>query len=298
MVTEKEEHFMQIAKKPFNYLPQYIAPNLVGREWYWVRRAFLMMMVTQNNTTARVRLHMLLHGPAGTGKTEFLLWAKKTFNGVFINSELASKVGLTGDARGNKITPGLLADCDNGMLLSDELDKMSSDDQNGLLQAMEEGYYTIIKGKNRERFKAEIRNISSANDMKKIQKPVLDRFDFVFYVGTPSRQERAGNVSKISKDFLEETEKNYNKTIIEFFKWVNQYDTKIAYEDKPAIDRLIENYILHTGTDIKHVSYRSLEFSILRIAYALAKLERRNITVSHVNYAIWLKDQILRGLVK
>jgi len=217
---------------------------------------------------------------------------------MLINAELASKVGLVGDARGNKITPGLLADCDESVVLADELDKMSSKDQNGLLQAMEEGQYMIIKGKHRERFKAEVRIIATTNSLDKIQKPLLDRFDFVFHVGVTSRVERAKNVSKLTDSFLNAEEEKYTNTIIKFFDWINQYDTKIVFEDKKSIDQLIEEYILHTKTNIKYVSYRSLELSILRIAYAMARLECQNITVTHVNNAIWLKDQILRGLVK
>jgi len=298
MTEEYEKHFKEISKKPFSYLPKYVAPHLVGPEWYWIRRALLMMLVTQSNAKTRIRLHMLLVGPPGTGKTEFMLWYRKHMHGMLINAELATKVGLVGDARGNKITPGLLADCDGSIVLVDELDKMSPKDQNGLLQAMEEGSYMIIKGKNRERFNAEVRIVASTNSLEKIQRPLLDRFDFIFHVGTTTRQERARNVSKLVDSFLDSKEKDYTTTIIKFFNWINDYDTKIAFEDKKAIDRLIENYILHTETNIKYVSYRSLELSILRIAYAMARLERRNITVAHVNYAIWLKDQILHSLAK
>jgi len=241
---------------------------------------------------------MMLVGAAGLGKTEMLLWVQEHLQGVLINAELTSKVGLVGDARGNKITPGLLADCTENLILIDELDKMLPRDANGLLQAMEEGTYRITKGGHHERYKAEVRVIGTVNTLSKIQKPLLDRFDFVFHVGTTTRRERAKNVDKLMNTFMDTDKKDYTRTIIEYFKWINQYDTKIVFEDKKAIDRLIEDYILHTKTNIKYVSYRSLEFSILRIAYAMARLERRNINVTHVNNAIWLKDQILHGLVK
>jgi DNA replicative helicase MCM subunit Mcm2 (Cdc46/Mcm family) len=45
------------------------------------------------------------------------------------------------------------------------------------------------------------------------------------------------------------------------------------------------------------ISYRNLEFSILRIAYALALLERSKIIKRHINFAIELKDMILKQFI-
>ena len=46
---------------------------------------------------------------------------------------------------------------------------------------------------------------------------------------------------------------------------------------------------------IEGLSYRSLEFSILRIAYAIALLERSKITEEHINKAIEIKDEIYKN---
>jgi len=232
-----------------------------------------------------------------TGKTEFLLWVRENLEGVLINAELTSKVGLVGDARGNEITPGFLNQCDGNIVLIDELDKMNSKDQNGLLQAMEEGSYSIIKGAFRERFKAEVRVIASTNSLNKIQKPLLDRFDFIFYVGTSSRKERASNVKRLVNSFMNEKKKPYTKTLKEYLKWVNRYETKMVTNQKDAIEKIIEDYILKTKTDIKYISYRSLELSVLRIAYAMARLERKNMNVNHVENAIWIKNNIIKSVV-
>ena len=57
----------------------------------------------------------------------------------------------------------------------------------------------------------------------------------------------------------------------------------------------MKDYILNAEANIEGISYRSLEFSILRIAYALALLERSKIHEEHINFAIDLKDTILKN---
>ena len=218
-------------------------------------------------------------------------------NGVLVNSELTSKTGLVGDARGKTIHPGLLARCNGLVLLVDELDKMSIEDQNGLLQAMEEGKYIITKGKNRQAFKAEVRVIATCNDVNKIQQPLVDRFDFPFKVARVSRIKRAEYVSDIIDSFMGKNAKEYSLVVKAYLDWARNAKTRIDPADEPAIKKAIKNYILHTDANIEGVSYRSLEFSILRIAYALALLERRKIIERHINFAIELKDTIFKNFI-
>ena len=137
-----EELFEKLARErePLDFLSQFICPTLIGDIWEYIRKATLLLLATQNDiNTTRIRLHTLLVGSPGTGKTVFLSWVQENLGGILISSEHTSKTGLVGDARGHRITPGLLADYDGNIVLPDELDKMSGLDQSGLLQAMEEG---------------------------------------------------------------------------------------------------------------------------------------------------------------
>jgi Mg-chelatase subunit ChlI len=215
-------------------------------------------------------------------------------NGILINSELTSKTGLVGDARGKSIHPGLLAKSNGAILLCDELDKMSIEDQNGLLQAMEEGEYVITKGKNRQNFKAEVRVIATCNNLSKIQRPLVDRFDFPFKVAKISKIQRADYVTNIIDSFMGKNAKDYSQVVNAYLKWAQNAKTSIDSADEPEIKNSIKEYILNADESIEGVSYRSLEFSILRIAYALALLERSKIKKEHIDYAIELKDMILK----
>jgi len=291
-----EEYFQVVAKEnPIEFFSKHICPYLVGTQWDIIRKCTLLMGVTTDRPNLRMRLHILLCGGPGTGKSELLGWWQQKMNGVLINSELTSKTGLVGDARGKTIHPGLLAQSNGSVLLVDELDKMSVKDQNGLLQAMEEGEYVITKGKNRQVFKAEVRIIATCNDLNKIQQPLIDRFDFPFKVAQISRLKRAEYVSDIIDSFMGKNANDYSLVVKAYLDWARNAKTRIDPDDGPAIKKAIKNYILNADSNIDGVSYRSLEFSILRIAYAIALLERSKITENHINYAIELKDTILKN---
>ena len=279
--------------KSFLFLPKFICPNLVGEDFELIRQSTLLMMVTQQDTAqSRMRLHELFVGEPGSGKTAFMLDWNEHFDGVFINGEHASKAGLCGDARGSG-TPGLLTTFTNNVILVDELDKTNQVDQSGLLQAMGEGQYTITKGKIHETFPAEVRIMASANKVNKIQSPLLDRFDFVYYLNRPARKERADTVPKIVDSFFGEVDKKKTKTVELYLKWIEDFKPEVVKDDLKVIYKFLQMYITDTHTDIDKISRRNLEYSILRIAYALAKLERKNISKEHMKQAILFKDKIL-----
>ena len=294
MCKTNEEYFKIIAEQqPLDFLSKHICPYLVGSQWDTIRRCALLMGVTSDCPTLRMRLHLLLCGGPGTGKTEFLKWWQRKMGGILINSELTSKTGLVGDARGKKIHPGLLAQSHGNVLLIDELDKMTAEDQNGLLQAMEEGSYTITKGKNHETFNAEVRIIATCNDLTKVQKPIIDRFDFPFQVQQVSRNQRADYVSNIIDSFMGKNTKDYSIVVKAYLDWAKKAITNIDPTNETVIKKTIKEYILKADDTIEGFSYRNLEFSILRIAYAYALLERKSILEQHIQFAIELKDQIL-----
>ena len=290
-----EDYFRIISQEdPLNFLSRHICPFLVGSQWEIIRKCALLMAVTNDQSHVRMRLHLLLYGQPGSGKTEFLNWWQQKMNGKLINSELTTKIGLIGDARGKEIYPGLLAKYSGHVLLVDELDKMKQSEQNGLLQAMEEGSYTITKGKHSKKFKSEIRIMGSCNDLSKIQRPLIDRFDFIIKVERIARMQRAEYVSELIDSFMGKEGKEYSNVVQAYVNWARKDVTRVDTVEKESIKSEIKDYIIHTDAEIDDVSYRSLEFSILRIAYAMALLEKSTIKLRHVKDAIQLKDYILK----
>jgi Predicted ATPase involved in replication control, Cdc46/Mcm family len=283
------EYLAEIIKTNPLKLSKFIASNLQGEQYEFVRKAILLTAVSEDRV-ARGRIHTLLVGAPGSGKTEILLWLKQHLGAYFVNAEYASKVGLAGDARGAMITPGVLAEADGMILAIDELDKMSWRDQSALLQAMEEGAYTIVKGKHRARFRARVRVVAAANDINKIQKPLLDRFDFVITLNVPKREERAEHVREIVRQFFE-GEEMHAEIINDLLSMVANFTPSVENQDKIA--SVLREYIKLTQLNVEEKSVRSLELSILRIANALAKLSMSNITPMTVVEAIRLKDPTL-----
>lgn len=281
---------------PVEYLSQFICPHLVGTNWQNVRKATLFLLVThESNVNQRIRLHILLKGSAGTGKTVFLSFIKDNLQGVMINAEMTSKTGLVGDARGKNISSGLLHSYDGNIVNIDELDKMNVVDQGGLLQAMEEGSYMIVKGQHRQRFKAEIRAIASVNEISKIMKPLRDRFDFHFDCVMSTRRERAGQTKRIVDSFFKKQEKEMVMVLQAYLLWIGDFKPDVEDEQNynEAVKRLAD-YIRRTETKIDELSYRSLELSVLRIAWALAKIHKRNIHADDVTEAVLFKDHLLK----
>lgn len=294
-----EDYFHIISKEqPLDFLSKHICPFLVGSQWDIIRKCALLMAVTNDRAHIRMRLHLLLYGEPGSGKSEFLSWWQQKMNGKLINSELTTKIGLVGDARGKTIYPGLLAQYSGNILLVDELDKMKSSDQNGLLQAMEEGSYTITKGKHSQQFKAEVRIMGTCNDITKISRPLLDRFDFPIQVQRIQRVQRAEYVSDIIDTFMGKEGKDYSAVVRAYVRWARNFKTTVDAEDEESIKDEIKDYILHTDAAIDGVSYRGLEFSILRIAYAIALLEQSTIKQHHVKEAISIKDYLLHHFLQ
>ena len=291
-LEQMRQNFAEIVVIDPLALSKFVASELAGEQYEFVRKAVLLCICSEDRSSKRGRIHVLIHGPPGCGKTEILLWLRRVVGAYFVNAEYASKIGLAGDARGIEVTPGALAEAHGGIIAIDELDKMNHKDQSALLQAMEEGAYTIVKGKHRVRFDAEVRVVATANDISKIQKPLLDRFDFIIQLNNLSKDERAKNVGKLVDQFFLEDKRVDDYIIREYLTWLSDAPTP-QLEDPNTTKKLLEDYIKLTQSDITEKSVRSLELSIMRIANTLARMAKTNVTPMHVLRAITLKD---RGL--
>ena len=120
---EKLEYkFEEIAERgiALNVLSKFLFPEIVGDQYDEIRKAVLLSLITHYDRKRRTRIHVLIIGPPGTGKTEILKWLHTKLGAAFVNGEYVSKVGLTADARGRMVTPGLLAEHDGNVVCIDE----------------------------------------------------------------------------------------------------------------------------------------------------------------------------------
>jgi|GEM_PF-1355498 len=286
-IEEKLKKFENISD-PLEHFSKVLFPEIVG-DYDRIRKAILTMLVSKyDHPNARLRLHILLYGPPGTAKTTILLWLKHYLNCYFISS-CASAVGLKGDASNGELTPGVLAMNDLRVLLIDELDKFKKDDTLALLESMEEGFYTITKGKFRESFHARVRIVATANDISKFSDALLDRFDFKFEIKYPSPNERKIIADNIVDTFLNDQSTQTNITELkEYIRICQKHRPDI--KDRNKIKEVIREYIDLTNCE---KSVRDLELSILRIAYNIARLRLDDMNAVDVVEAIRLKDNNL-----
>ena len=81
--------------------------------------------------------------------------------------------------------------------------------------------------------------------------------------------------------------------LILYLDYIKDFQPKIL--DKEEIKEYLADYILNTHLPIEKVSYRSFELSVLRIAYAMAKFERKDMGLGHIKKAIKLKEEVYFG---
>ena len=299
-LTQLVEYWEQLKQQGvlFEYLANLIAPHLEGEQYIPVRKAVLLVLASHTDIGHhRCRLHLLLHGKPGCGKTEVIRWiydylAPHGIKAEFVDAVRMSKVGLTVDARGKEPKPGVLVKANKGLALIDELDKAKLEDLNGLLSAMESGKFKITVGGVDEWFDAEVRVIATANEINKFPEQLVDRFDFVYELKPPTLDERKQSVDKLVDQFFGDMDIGRPAyELAQYLSYIAGFRPKCSAETREKIKQILKAYMdLRKSANITSKSYRNFELSIFRITYAYAKIHRRDIQAEDVIEALRIKD--------
>lgn len=265
------------------YWSKWINPKIEGMEA--VKKAILISLASHGDKYGdRGRVHVLMYGDPGGAKSQLMSWVVYQIGAKFC-SQRTSKVGLTGDASGEEFEPGALPKAHKGILCIDELDKFANKDRQGLLEAMEEGKIPIDVGKFSLILDAEARIIASANRIDDFSPELLDRFDFKFEVkASGGEQEKRVTCAIINHWF--ETKEGYDGfDLRNYLRWISGYEPQIPKDVREKAKQLLCMYLdLDEGI---RGSPRRKE-AILRTAYTLAKMHRRDMEVKDILEAIML----------
>jgi len=254
------------------------------------RKCCLITLVSGDfGTVKRDRVHTLLWGEAGTGKSDIRNYIGYKMGGSNKNEWIpvgadSTKVGLKFDAR--KGVPGILHQAHKGVIVCDELDEMNREDRSALLESMSQGKYEIMKGERREFLDAEVRVIACTNRIKQFRDELLDRFDFVIRMELPSPKEEKRITTHIYKHFFDEEE--ISETLRKYISYVRPYNPKVKDNILDEIinikDSLIDKLKKEEGYK---ADIRSKE-SLFRTSLCIARLNKERLKVKHYKEGIKL----------
>ncbi|MBI5880774.1 ATP-binding protein [archaeon] len=279
----KKTLFEEFSKVIQDKCSQIIAPNIVGFET--VKKAVALQLFSPE------RIHILLLGDPGTGKTQILSAATELapISSMGLGSG-TSGVGLAVTMKGNEVMKGLLPMANNGLCAIDELNLMKEESRASLYNAMEKGFVSYDKGGHSFKFDAKVSVLATANpkgdkftgttvEQLKKQLPfdaaLLTRFHLTFLVKKHDIEE----FKKITKALLQKSKTEMTEKEKKFLKDYVQHAHSLG---EISIPKRFEQEIVDFIADIKENERKYLvEISprmvvgFTRLAKASARMELR-----------------------
>jgi len=267
--------------------------------------------------TSRGTIHMLLIGNPGEAKT-YLAKRAGAISPIFSfqSAATASGKGLVAAVVQDKdigawtIYPGVVAMANKGVVTIDEIDKTHKEDYGDHNNAMNDMMVIIAKSNVKGKLQTETSYLATANPENRVftqyedlinqidmPKDFLDRFDIILPMISPLDKEEK---EKIMDTMLD---RHFEEKEVWQPEFSHEFITKyIAYcrmnNPKPKLPKELASLIkkkLHELMKPKDegqikVSFRQIE-SIMRFAYASARLKLRDITEEDINLAFDLKKK-------
>ncbi len=215
LTPEDEEEILALSKDPTIYtrLRASFAPTIFGMEME--KDALILALfggvekTYKDGSRSRGDIHVLLVGDPGVAKSQLLRYLSKLApRAIFTSGKAATAAGLTAAAVKDEfgegqwtLEAGALVLADKGIACIDELDKMTTQDQSSMHQAMEQQEISIAKAGVSATLKSRCAVIGAANPKmgrfdeyenihQQINMPpaLLSRFDLIFsLLDKPSR---------------------------------------------------------------------------------------------------------------
>jgi len=279
-----ETRFREFAERAWTFVPQFIAPNIIGLQH--IKEAAALQLFSKEPT------HILLLGDPGTGKTDILRSVSEISPiSAFGLGSGTSGAGLAVTVLGKKVLPGLLPKSHLGICCIDELNLMKKEDYASVYNAMEKGFITYDKGGHHYRFEALVKLLATANpiedsfksyaigDLKKqlpFDSALLSRFHLTFIVKKASLTEFAAIAEKIVSDDKVKVKLGDLMFLRRYIKYVTPLDVEIPKNLADKITEFVTELKRKEPELLFEVTPRTV-IGLTRLAKASARMEQRSL---------------------
>lgn len=322
IIPEEEAEIKNLAADPklFQKLAASLAPGIYGHQK--IKEALLLQFVggvkkyRDDGVMSRGDIHILLIGDPGSGKSQLLKRSAVVApKARFVSGKGVTGAGLTAAVvrdeflSGWSLEAGAMVLSNKGILMIDEMDKMSDEDRSAMHEGMEQQTISISKANIQATLRCETTILAAANPKfgrfdpyesiaKQINMPptLLNRFDLIFSIKDLPDKEKDEKLAHFilslhKKHETEQTEIN-TSLLRKYLIYAKQKITPRLTEQ--ALEELKEYYVRMRSTGITEekkiqvipISPRQLE-ALVRLSEATAKLRlNETITRKDARYAI------------
>lgn len=260
-----------------------------------VKIGMMCMLVNQWDNTARDRIHILLYGKPGTGKTILMEPLEKNHGALYISMD-ASAASLRGDGRKDDHGAKIFNECDGEIICIDDIEKMK--DMDVLRDVMETGRYTVTKGGEHVEYDGHCRIVAATNDLSKMPIPIRSRFDLIYLYNFPTLKQSMDIVHRMLHQ--QENAIDYRPLISHYIHLAQTFEPEV--NNKEEIEGLFQDYFEKHGYPTEGGEPGGKEgrwiASVFRIAKGKARIQLADIDPSDVAAALQMKhasDKVLRS---
>jgi len=275
-VTEEDiERFESILAdhEALDYWADYVAPTVKFRDR--AKRAILCLLASpEDEHGTKGRTNAILFGPPGTGKSAFKNFLVEEFGAFSIDGARVSKTDLTYNK--NTGEDGLLVRAHKGLAVIEEADELDDDALGAALTALGEAGRIEIRDM---RLPAEVRGILLGNYRSREEivaahsEAVFNRFEFVLQFDPLSDSERDAAIDWQYDHFRQPKSPENTSELKKYIAWVREFDPAIPGAELQKIKEFKQSHI----DAIENVREG---ISILTVAYTIARLNHRELTVA------------------
>ncbi len=264
-----------------DYWMDYIAPGVKFRDR--AKKAVLCMLASPDDKGGtKGRANMIIYGPPGTGKTGFKNFLVDEFGALSIDGARVSKVDLTYNK--NSSEDGLLVRAHKGLAVIEEADELDEDALGAALTALGESGQLEIRDM---RLPAEVRGIMLGNYrsrqeiISKHSEALFNRFEFVIKFDRLDEEERDAAIDYQYDRFRQGKDPEETEELRKFISWVRDFEPDISDKEMEKIKR-------YKREQIGSIDNVRSGIALLNVAYTIARLNHRDVTLSDYQRAFEL----------